>query len=67
MENTFKTIINNLDQNEILMLGNQTFLNEIISNQHLRCSRLGKIIFFEVDFEKIDFTENTFINCEFRN
>jgi len=67
MENKLKTIIENLEEDEILMLGDQTFLNQIILDESLQCSVLGKIIFFEVDFKRIDFTGSTFVNCEFKN
>ena len=67
MGNKLKTIIENIEEGEILMLGDQTFLNKIILDESLQYSVLGTIIFFEVDFKRIDFTRSTFVNCEFKN
>ena len=67
MKNKLETIIENLEEEQTLMLGDQTFLNEIISDESVQCSVLGKITFFEVDFKRIDFTGSTFVNCEFKN
>ena len=41
-------------------------LNEIILDEYLQCSVLGTIIFFEVDFRRIDFTGSTFVNCLYK-
>ena len=67
MENKFERLIQNLDEEEILAIGNQVFLNEITLDQSLQCSMLGTLTFFEVDFKRIDFTGSTFVNCEFKN
>jgi len=67
MKNKLETIIENLEEEQTLILGDQTFLNEIISDESVQCSVLGKITFFEVDFKRIDFTGSTFVNCEFKN
>lgn len=67
MENKFERIIENLEKKETLTLGYQTFLNEMIFDESIQCSILGKLTFFEVSFKKVDFTGSTFVNCEFKN
>ena len=67
MENKFERIIENLEEEQPLTLGDQTFLNEIILDESPQCSMLGTITFFEVDFKRVDFTGSTFVNCEFKN
>ena len=53
MENKSGKIIKNLERRERLILGEKTFVNEII--------------FLEVDFETVDFTGSTFVTCTFKN
>ena len=67
MENKFERIIENLEEEETLRIGDQTFLNEMILAESIQCSILGTLTFFEVDFKRIDFTGSTFVNCEFKN
>ena len=67
MENKFQKIVENLEQQEILIVGHQTFLNEIILDEFIPCSILGTLTFFEVDFKKVNFTDSTFVNCQFKN
>ena len=67
MENKFERIIENLEEEETLTLGDQTFLNEMILDESMQCSILGTLTFFEVDFKRVDFTGSTFVNCEFKN
>ena len=67
MENKFERIIENLEEEETWIIGDQTFLNEMILDESIQCSILGTLTFFEVDFKKIDFTGSTFVNCEFKN
>jgi uncharacterized protein YjbI with pentapeptide repeats len=67
MENKFERIIENLEEEETLIIGDQTFLNEMILDESIQCSILGTLTFFEVDFKRIDFTGSTFVNCEFKN
>ena len=67
MENKFERIIENLQEEETLTLGDQTFLNEMILDESIQCSILGTLTFFEVDFKRVDFTGSTFMNCEFKN
>ena len=67
MENKFERIIENLEEKETLIIGDQTFLNEMISDESVQCSILSTLTFFEVDFKRIDFTGSTFVNCEFKN
>ena len=62
MKNKFERIIENLEEEEILTIGDQTFLNEMILDESIQCSILGTLTFFEVDF-----TGSTFVNCEFKN
>jgi uncharacterized protein YjbI with pentapeptide repeats len=67
MENKFERIIENLEEIETLIVGDQTFLNEMILDQSIQCSIFGTLTFFEVDFKRVDFTGSTFVNCEFEN
>ena len=67
MENKFERILENLEEEETLRLGDQTFFNEMILDESLQCSILGTLTFFEVDFQRVDFTGSTFVNCEFKN
>ena len=67
MENKFERIIENLEEEETLIIGDQTFLNEMILDESIQCSILGTLTFFEVDFKRIDFTGSNFVNCEFKN
>jgi uncharacterized protein YjbI with pentapeptide repeats len=67
MGNEFEKIVENLEENESLTLGDQTFLNERIFDQSLQCSLFGALTFLEVDFENVDFTGSTFLNCYFKN
>jgi uncharacterized protein YjbI with pentapeptide repeats len=67
MGNKFERIIENLEKRETLTLGDQTFLNEMISDKYIQCALLGTLTFFEVDFKRVDFTGSTFVNCEFKN
>ena len=67
MENKFERIIENLEEEETLTLGDQTFLNEMILDKSIQCSILDTLTFFEVDFKRVDFTGSTFVNCEFKN
>ena len=51
----FERIIENLEEEETLTLGDQTFLNEMILDESIQCSILGTLTFFEVDiFKNID-------------
>ena len=38
MENKFEKILENLEEEETLTIGDQTFLNEIILDEALQCS-----------------------------
>lgn len=38
MESKFKKIIKNLDEDELLTIGDQTFSNEIIFDESIQCS-----------------------------
>lgn len=67
MENKFEKVIENLEEEETLTLGDQTFLNEMILDESIQCSILGTLTFFEVDFKRVDFTGSTFVNSEFKN
>ena len=63
----FERIIENLEDEETLTLGDQTFSNEMILDESIQCFILGTLTFFEVDFKRVDFTGSTFVNCEFKN
>lgn len=70
MENvrsTFDSIIESLDESQPVVIGNQTFLNEIILDKFLQCSILAEISFFEINFKQVDFTGSSLINCRFKN
>ena len=67
MESKFEKILENLEEEETLIIGDKTFLNEMIFDESIQCSIFGTLTFFEVDFKRIDFTGSTFVNCEFKN
>jgi uncharacterized protein YjbI with pentapeptide repeats len=67
MQKKFEEIVENLEENEPLMIGDQTFLNQIIFDLCIPCSILGTVTFFEVDFKRVDLNGSTFINCQFKN
>lgn len=67
MEDRFQRILEDLEEEESLTLGDQTFSNEMVLDTSIQCSILATLTFFEVNFERIDFTGSTFINCEFKN
>ena len=46
MENKFQRILENLEEEETLMVGDQTFLNEMILDESTQCSILGTLTFF---------------------
>ena len=52
----FERIIENLEDEETLTLGDQTFSNEMILDESIQCFILGTLTFFEVDFKRVDFT-----------
>lgn len=66
MNYKFQNIFDNLEEGNILELTEKTFLNEILLNKYLQCAILGKIKFFNSDFENIDFTESTFVAFNFK-
>jgi uncharacterized protein YjbI with pentapeptide repeats len=66
-KNKFGVMIENLEEDETLVIGEEIFVNEIILDESLQCALLGTINFLEVDFQRIDFTGSTFVNCEFKN
>lgn len=63
----WKRIMKDIEEEETLMLGDQTFLNEMTLDKFIQCSILVTLTFLEVDFKKVDFTGNTFVNCGFKN
>jgi uncharacterized protein YjbI with pentapeptide repeats len=67
MEKKFEKIIENLEEGEKLVFGDQNFLNEVIFDEFLECSILGTVNFFEVDFKRVNFVGSTFVNCQFKN
>lgn len=67
MKNSFERLINNLEKLESLIIGERTFIDELVSDESIQCSLLGTISFFDVAFEKVDFTGSTFVNCKFEN
>lgn len=71
--NNFQTIIENLEKDDKLELGNnENFSNEIVLNQSSQCSVLGGINFVNLTFKNIDFTgsffsKTIFESCRFNN
>lgn len=62
MENKFKRIIE-----ELLVLDDEIFSNELILDEHLQCSLLGTVTFSGVYFKAVDLADSTFVNCRFKN
>ena len=60
-------IISNLEDNSPLVIGKQTFSNEILFDQDLSCAILSKIHFLNCEFEEVDFTGSYFGTCIFEN
>ena len=52
-ENNFETIIANLEEGQSLMIGDQTFLNELILDQSLQCSILYQRRVFEIKNRRV--------------
>ena len=50
------SIISNLEDNSPLVIGQQTFSNEILFDQDLSCAILCRIHFLNCEFEEVDFT-----------
>jgi uncharacterized protein YjbI with pentapeptide repeats len=67
MKTKLEDLLKNLEEGENLIIGDQRFLNEAISDEYLQCSILGTITFSGMKFEGIDFTGSTFVNCVFKN
>ena len=67
MNYQFQNILDNLEEGNTLELTEENFSNEILLNEYLQCAILGKINFFNCDFESIDFTGSTFVACKFNN
>jgi len=72
MKNSFERLLNNLESGESLILGEQNFIDEIVSNELIHCSMVGTVSFCGVDFGKVDFTGSTLVNfkldnCKFRD
>ena len=65
MENKFKRIIENLE--ELLVLDDEIFSNELILDEHSQCSLLGTVTFSGVYFKAVDLADSTFVNCRFKN
>jgi uncharacterized protein YjbI with pentapeptide repeats len=61
------SIILNLADNSPLVIGQQTFSNEIIFDQDISCAILGKIHFLNCEVEEVNFTGSSFGTCIFEN
>ena len=53
MKNKFQKIVENLEEQEILMVGDQTFLNEIILDEFIPSSILGTLTFLKSILKKL--------------
>ena len=73
MKNNLETIIENLENNSKLVLGNnESFSNEDILDKYLQLSILGGVNFVNVSFKNVDFTgsffsKTIFENCKFNS
>ena len=67
MRTKLEDIINNLDQSEALVIGDQTLMNEVISIDYLQNSIFGTITFSEMEFKEVNFSVSSFVNCIFKN
>ena len=58
MDNDLQSIIQNLEKDEQLIIGNgEKFSNEIVSNESLQISVVGEINFLNLTFKNIDFVK----------
>ena len=53
MKNKFQKIVENLEEQEILMVGDQTFLNEIILDEFIPSFILGTLTFLKSILKKL--------------
>lgn len=61
MSNNLQSIIGNLEKGDKLALGNnEKCSNEIVLNQSLQCSLLGRINFVNLTFKNLEFTGSFF-------
>lgn len=67
MATIFEDFINNGEIGEHLVIGDQTYLNETISDSFLGHGVFGTITFSGLEFENIDFSTIIFVNCIFKN
>jgi|JI9StandDraft_1071089.scaffolds.fasta_scaffold156162_2 uncharacterized protein YjbI with pentapeptide repeats len=67
MITTLEDILNNLEKSEALIIGDQTFLNEVISIDYLQYSIFGTITFSGMEFKGVNFSGSNFVNCVFKN
>ena len=65
MKTKLEDILNNLE--ESLIIGDQTFIGEVILNYYMQCSVFGTITFYAMDFKGVDFSASTFVNCQIQN
>ena len=67
MENKFKNIIESFEETKNLVVADQTFQNESVSDYNLQCSFFGTLIFYKTDFQNLDLTGTMMINCQFHS
>ena len=67
MITTLEDILNNLEKSEALIIGDQTFLNEVISIDYLQYSTFGTIPFSGLEFKGVKSSRSNFIHCVFKN
>lgn len=67
MRTKLEDILNNLEKSEALIIGDQTFLNEVISIDYLQYSTFGTITFSGMEFKGVNFSGSNFVNSVFKN
>lgn len=67
MNNTFKKIVDNLGEDDILIIDDITIRNESIINNYLPNSTFNRVTFFNINFNNVYFKESSFNYCNFKN
>ena len=67
MSQKFKKVLQDSKKNDTIIIGEQTFSNEIILNESIQCSIFWTLTFFDVKFKNVDFTGSTLVKSTFKS
>lgn len=67
MKHDFEKLLDTLDSDKSLIIGEQTFVDEVVADESLQCSIVGTVNFYGVKFKNVDWTGSTIVNCKFKN